>query len=541
MNQPDPVTPGARAMSAYDIDALRLLRLTHLRRLLRTLCAMELFALPLWAAYSLIMEAIYDRSSEQFWRIDAETGPGFLVILIAFGVTGLLLLGSRWLGPAGRAATRFVPMIGKAAVPRVPDGVEPGRAVVARLRRHPFFRSWLLGVVLFSAVLTVVGASGGWPAWQANHGRGGQVVTMGKQASIAYSERVVPLRHRPYRQYFLGTPRGTAVAETYGKPSHGEQWTVTRDVLGNLRAYRVGGHDYLTMLLILAIGLLFFVAGVGTQFEVIRRERRRRRSAGAPDLAVDVAGLAGGERPELLAGKTEIGVLGLKPHAGRAPSSLLLRRRLTSGTTGVLVAGGLVALLVVQQVGLLTAPPDHRDVHLPYIAAADWDPEATAYYTHLDHVKRSLRRYADAPDADEVSAVRRITVEHETPPGNVPISASADVTLARIGSMDQHDLVSGWREHSQRASSGSEIADLPAGWAGHSRQRSTERGSTTIMGVDDGLYVEIEVQGHYMDTTDETAQHLRSKLISQARSLASAFRKAGLHRVDQDTARPDHL
>ena len=120
----------AKSDATYDVDALRLLRLVYLRRVLRGLVAFELLAIPLWAAFSLSMEAVYDRGSTAWQKIDDETGPGFLVILVALVVTCALLMAIRWLGRAGRTAARLTPIWNSGPEPVLGRGGEAARSDV---------------------------------------------------------------------------------------------------------------------------------------------------------------------------------------------------------------------------------------------------------------------------------------------------------------------------------------------------------------------------------------------------------------------------
>ncbi|GAB2462560.1 hypothetical protein [Jatrophihabitans fulvus] len=531
--QPD-AAPAGDATEPYDTDALRLLRRYHARRVLRALCLVELLAVAVWAAYSLSMEAYFERGSTNWQRIDDETGPGFVVILVALAVTWAATLAVGRFGHAGRIVRQLVPLTGHRRMPAIqPPGSAP--AFQARLRRQGMVRSGAVVMLLLFGLLTVMSASSVWPAWRANHGHGDRVVT------VTASTGITSETGGGDTTWFLSTPDGTAVAES-GRPRPGERWAVTRDLFGNLNAYEVGGHDYLVVGAVFLLSALAVLAALIWQGAAVGTELRLRREEGDGPLSTDVRALAAGARPDLRLDGEKVARLGLPAAAGRHPRRTVLRRRLTGVGLPTALAVVLAVLLVQQQLDLLGAPPDRRETALPYVRAAGWDPATRISYVDVDTVTDRFREWAGR---DGVGGVRRFELDRseELPDGLAP---SADLVVAALGPVPAATVTAGWGAYQDELEDVfpvDPVAGLPPGWTA----RYVQTGDRTSLGgptgevrafrAVGGVAVQI-VMSDSVFTDGKSARAPRAQVVGWVASLAAALDAAGLRRLELDTSRP---
>jgi hypothetical protein len=228
------------------VNGLRLLRLVRLRRELRALWQLAILAGPLWFGLIIWVQAATPDDSDAWNRADADAVPGFIVIGCAFvvGLLGMILL-RLVTGVTGRVAAALVPMASKGAEPMIEGDADALSGLMSRLRKKRFFSIGLALLFLLFTAVGVVAVVNVVPAYQANQGHGGTVVTIGKDATISgYTDSGTGRYSSRHRDYFLSTPDGKAIAED-SKPVDGQRWTVVDNSAGNDEAYLVGGHDYL--------------------------------------------------------------------------------------------------------------------------------------------------------------------------------------------------------------------------------------------------------------------------------------------------------
>ena len=323
-------------------------------------------------------------------------------------------------------------------------------------------------------------------------------------------------------------------------------------MFGNLRAYKVGGLDYLLMFVLAAFGLLMTALCVAGQVTVIKQERRLRQRAGDADLNADVRALGSGSRASLtIPGRPkskqadESVVLGLRPLGNRDARRLLLRRRIASGSVAAVIACGLVTLLAVQQLGLLNAPPSERDVTLPYVASAGWDSDVTVFYDN-DGAAALLEDYAGPDSQGRIHGVRDLVIDRAKAPAGAADTPSANVTVARIGTLIPDAIVAGFRafrlRYRQDGDAVTELAGLPTGWTGvYTTSSGTyPSGRAMVMGAAHGTVVVLSINDVYTNTKYDSARYTEAQLGSWIRSLAGVLDRTGLNHVEQDTVRPAH-
>ena len=460
-----PDAPVAAAES-LEVDAMRLLRLVRIRRELKVVCGLAIVALPLWATFTIIAETVLSPSSRTYWSIDAKIGTGFVLIGAVLVVAFVLLLGSRLLGRTGQAAARLSPVFKRGPEPKLVDATPEMTPLVGQLRRKGLVR---LGIVLmFLVVVFVSGATAWnfWPAWQANHGHGGQVVTIGREATISgYT-----VGSHGHRDYFLDTPDGPSIAEDY-KPHDGQRWTVLHRESGNDEAYLVGGHDYLLVGLIAVVAAAISVGIVVSQVGAARTELAAR-AATSGDLAASVAYLGSGHTAQLRIGRPETLTLTLRPLGDRTAEAWLVRRRLVAAGTAFAIVAGAGTGIGLWQAGVFRTPPMQRDVTLGFLAGTSWDPDAFADYADTsstrDLLTDALQQGGVASPRVTVTASVLISSRDSPDRGG---TADANVDVAGIGSAPARSAASGivlfHRSLAQyEHGTATAVTGLPAGWQG---------------------------------------------------------------------------
>ncbi len=460
-----PAGHAVRTPLTVHVDAMRLLRLVRVRRELRIICVLAVAALPAWAAFTLIAESVLSRSSKTFWSIDAKIGAGFLLIGAVLVAASLLLLATRCLGHTGRVAARLSPVFGRGHEAQLVDDTPELAPLVGQLRRKSLVS---LGAVLFFLVVGLtfgVTAWNFWPAWQANHGHRGQVVTIGREATVSGYE----IGSHGHKDYYLDTPDGPAIAEDY-KPHDGQRWTVLHNEIGNDEAYLVGGHDYLLIGVIALVSLLILAGIAYSQVVYARAELAVRRSI-PHDLARAVTYLGSGNKALLRVGQPSPVTLTLRPLGERTAQDWLRRRRLaTAALTAVAlaVAGTGIGLW---QSGVFKTPPGQRDVSLGYLAGTTWDPDVFAdYHMSSDEVELVTNLHEAGVATPHVRMIAALVVSSmDTDRNDASVTACvdvADVDPAQAGTemsaiLDTERRIT--KDSHDRATS---VPGLPAGWQG---------------------------------------------------------------------------
>lgn len=320
------------------LHALRLLRLVRVRRGCRALLTIVIIALPSYLALGLTVQALTPTGSPTWNFVDNVGGLGFLVFaeLLAAGIIGALVVRFAT-GRTGRIAAAFVPILRRAREFMIDDRTAM-RGLLPRLnKRQPF----AVGFVLILMVVVGIGAIAAVnvvPAYQANHGRGGPVVTMGTDAFIS---SVDTGGRTP--TYDIRTPYGIAQAEDR-QPQDGQRWVVLPSDSGNGTAYLIGGHDYLLVGFILIVMTIAFAGWSVAIVFSIRREHRRRVAAGHVPLLDAVRPLVAGARPVITFDRKLSATIGLPalPHDSAAAWFV---RRYRRGVT--VTAGSITAVLVL--------------------------------------------------------------------------------------------------------------------------------------------------------------------------------------------------
>jgi hypothetical protein len=296
----------------FDVDARTLVRLVRIGRDLRFLWRFALFGCLLWGAFVLTVERSTPEGSAQWDRVDADASPGFIILLVVAGLALAAQTALRVVGRAGKAAALIVPEIGPAAPLNVVSGGDAVAGLLPALRRTGYVGFGVLTAFLVFTGMVAATAVNVWPTYEGNHGRGGHVVTIGKDATFTSYTQPVSGRGGGGTIYRLQTSDGAADAEG-NTPHEGQRWTVVNDPLGgDDSAYLVGGHAYVTVAL---LGLAFLLLDAGIAYYAwfgIISERRRRRERGNISLDDSLSRLTAGSRSTLTIGKETIGYGGRK-------------------------------------------------------------------------------------------------------------------------------------------------------------------------------------------------------------------------------------
>ncbi len=537
--------------TGYDMDALRLLRRVRVCRELRLLWRLALLALPLWVAAMASLQATAPDGAHIQDVVDDIALPGLAWIAIVAGVGLAAQAVAMSIGSVGRIAGRLVPLIGLGWQPEPPHGPQSVRAFVSRLGRRGWVSFGALVLVLAFVPLTGVVAFDFVQAARANHGKGGRVVTIGDDASIAYSE----LSAKGNRSYYLDTPDGFAIAED-SRPEKGQRWTVVDNPFGDDMAYRVGAHDYVLLLFVtMGIGAIA-LGSAGFAYGQVRRERRRRRSEDHAPLAETVRQLAGGERIALrlsvrqsdsvlaprLVRKTPDPIevrLGLPPLApGRTATALLLRRRLLAGATAVVVVGATGTALVLWRDGAFRAPPVQRDVTLSYLHGTGWQPNASADYSTQPEARSLAQDALAAGGADQphVTAFWSLLIDSTNLRTRFGTASYVSVDVVGIGSVTPQRAVAGAVDVVRSVAGKTRttaLAGLPAGWRGVATAAHDADGVVLdAAGAEHGYLVQLELR---LDTVVPAATAVQ-RASADLRALAAALARRGLDGFAQDTA-----
>jgi hypothetical protein len=516
---PDPKSTG------ISVNALRLLRVVRLRRELKLLCVAAVLALPLWGAFTLIAETVISRSSRTFWSIDSKIGPGFLVILGVLAAAFLLLAISRFAGHTGREAARLTPIFGRGPEPRLTGEPAQLRPLLGLLRRKALIPVSGLGILAVAGLLAGVTGWNFWPAWQGNHGHGGQVVTIGKEATV----RGYEIGSHGHRDYYLSTPDGKAIAEDY-QPRTGQRWTVQPSDVGNDKAYLVGGHDYILVgLLALAgtavsIGVVIWIVGAARRELAVRRAIEGR-------LADSVAYLGAGNREPLDIGRPDPITLMLPPLGSRTAEEFLARRRLVAAGTAAVVVVVVGIPLGLWQAGTFRPPPKERDVALSFLAGTDWSPSAYVSYINngasSDVLRDALR------DAGAANPKATVTANVLIDAKNEPRNATVFVNVADIGSTRPPTAVAGVVALERQLTTYdhgtvSTMAGLPGGWRGVVEgKRKYDDPGVELAGASNGRLVWLSLHGTFSTTLAERS----------STELARAIARQGITKFADQVAR----
>jgi hypothetical protein len=308
-----PQSGGVTVGADYDVDARTLVRLVRIGRDLRFIWRFALFSTLLWGAFVLTVERTTPEGSAQWHRVDADASPGFVALLVVAGVALLAHLALRLFGRAGKVAALIVPAVGPPAPTQAVSGADAVAGLLPALRRSAYVGFGMITAFLVITALVVAAAVGFWPAYEGNHGRGGNVVTIGQDATFTSHRQAVSGRGGGSSTvYRLHTSHGDA--DVAGDTPHdGQRWTLVSDPLGgDDSAYLVGGHAYL---LDLVLGLAVLLLDVGIVFfgyVRVKAERRRRKQAGHVSLADSLSALAAGSRATLTVGTEQTGYKGRK-------------------------------------------------------------------------------------------------------------------------------------------------------------------------------------------------------------------------------------
>jgi hypothetical protein len=295
----------------FDVDARRLMRLVRISRELRFLWRFALFGTLLWGTFVLTVERSVPENSAQWARVDSDAGPGFIILLVIAGVAFLAQMTVRLAGTTGKVTGLIVPPIGEAAPITATDGAENVDGLLPALRRNSYVGFGVLTALLVVTAILVAIVANAWPAWQGNHGHGGHVVTVGRDATVTTQPGHYAGRGAVGVINTLHTSSGEASA--IGNTPHvGQRWTIVSNPLGGGAdsAYLVGGHAYLLNLFIGLAVLLLETAIVVYAVSRIRGERRRRRQDGYVSLTDTYRALESGARAALTVGRPGVGYQG---------------------------------------------------------------------------------------------------------------------------------------------------------------------------------------------------------------------------------------
>jgi hypothetical protein len=362
------VSVKAAALDADAVDLHRLVRLTRLQRLARAVSRLALAALPIWLAVLVIALASTDEDGTTWNWFNDHGNRGFVIVLAVLAADLILWFVLRLATPAGRAAARFVPLLRRVpeplalrSSPPVARGAGARRRATqearlldlgSRRRRAPHPDRTRAGSVML--VLTLLGfvaiavytAAEVRPTYRASHGRGGPVVTLGKDSRIVRREVDTGQDGPTTYNYYISSPRGVALVEGDGKPRDGTRLAVVR-LNGRLRAVHVGGHSWVTDLV---LAILSSVSAALMLVWIVYRAATSLGDERVIPLPVTVAALGAGESTSVRPGSSGNAiVLTVDAGTSRDAGDVVSRQR---RITAALAAGILVVLALV---GLLTA------------------------------------------------------------------------------------------------------------------------------------------------------------------------------------------
>jgi hypothetical protein len=294
----------------FDVDARALMRLVRISRDLRFVWRLALFGTLLWGAFVLTIERATPEGSAQWNRVDSDASPGFVILLVVAGVALVAQLALRLAGKSGKTAGLIVPPIGDPAPVTATDGGDSVEGLLRALRNNAYVGFGVLTALLVVTVILVATVADAWPAWEGNHGRGGRVVTIGRDATVTTRAAHYSGRGGVGVINTLHTSGGDA--DAIGDTPHtGERWTIVSDPLGaSDGAYLIGGHAYL---LNVFLGLAFLLLDLAVGWYAaarLRTERRRRNEAGHVSLADSYRALESGARSTVTVGKAGVGYKG---------------------------------------------------------------------------------------------------------------------------------------------------------------------------------------------------------------------------------------
>lgn len=538
-HRPVTVPPPFVSGDGRPVDALRLLWLVRLRREFRTLGAIVIVSLPVWFGVIIAVQAMTPSDSAAWNLADTTAGFGFLLGGAALAICVIVVLVVRFAGHTGRVASAFVPLVTRGREVTV-DDEDAMRGLLPRLNRRPPVS---MGLVLLFLVLTGAGVGAAvnvGPAYAANHGRGGPVVTIGKDAFISGVEN-----NGRSRDYLIDTPYGTALAEDR-KPAKGEQWVVlpSNDINGT--AYLVGGHDYL---LIAGVVVLISLCDAGCLLGVVRsiqREHRRRRAAGHVPLVHSVRRIGAGARPVVTFARGPSATLCLPalPDSDAAAYRLLRRRRrnTAAATISSVVVVGIGLTVIAGTIGGSSSPTTDdnslHDITLPYLAHTGWSTDATADYSDAGQAIHDLTAYmlqdGGVPGSPKVGAAWLMIISpNDTGTAN-PSDVVANIDVSDIGSVSPAKAVAGGVALEKLVAPGTkgapapvDVSGLPAGWAGVVTVEPSDpsHSSVDVFGSGSGDLLDIEIDGHTGDKS----------LTTGAAELATAIARHGIGQFVRDT------
>lgn len=507
------------------VNGLRLLRLVRLRREFRALWQLSLLAVPVWIVAVVWVQAATPNGSTVWNLADSWATPGLIVLagLVVVGLLGMVVV--RFVGTAGRMASAFVPVVRRGREATVKGNADALSGLLPRLRRQQWVPLGLVLLFLVFAGMGVAVAMNLGPAYEANHGRGGTIVTVGKDASPAgYSSG------SRSRTYYLSTPDGRLVAED-GQPENGQQWVIYNNPAGNDEAYLVGGHEYVLLAALLVFAAVADAAMIVVMAASVRKERRLRAAGGHQPLAYSVRRLAGGARPVLRFDAVRSVVVGLPPlvsDTDEAAVALVRRRRVISSGIGVLVVAIVVGGGFVVRAVTAPPPPTTKEITLGYLGSGLWSPDVEVFYADngVHDVTVDMLQDGGVAGTPVVAPVWSVVV---TSPGGV----DGNVDVAGIGSVSGSQAVAGGVAFEKEvAETGSPapvaITGLPAGWTGvltDGKAGGTDR-TASVFGSGGGTLVEISVSG----SAD-------ADLANRSRALAVAIARRGISGFAGDTAR----
>lgn len=464
--------PEGAGAPAARIDALTLLRLVRARRELALVWRLALLGCLVWAALVLTIERATTEGSALWNRVDADAGPGFVALLVVFALALGAQVALRFAGPAGRVAEQLVPVVAPAAEPSAADAPPAVAGLLAQLRRKPLVSiaaiaaAIVLGFLAFAAVAEVV------PAYGANHGRGGHVVTVGRDGvRVITGSRVVSV-YRGWTTvptYALVTPYGDA-GVVGDRPETGQRWTVRSTLGATPEAYRVGAHDYV---LVGAVAVVFVLGELGLVIGtalVTRRRWRQRAAADGPSLGTAVDALGRGTTVDLVVGGRPVR-LALMTSPGADAEDILRRWR----WRGVGAAGGAAVVLAgAAAAGIAIASPAAQGspsgtVRVAALAGTTWsalvEPSRTPNPAMISLMTTALRD-GGVVGAAEVELPGSVVIRSTR-----PADLYAEAYPFRVGSADPGRAVAGVAALERSlagpaSASVTALTMLPSGWQG---------------------------------------------------------------------------